>query len=210
MTEPDFVSDERSASKPGAPREAGAGFERAEPESAAVETGDTCVNCGAVLSGAYCHACGQIARSRIKMFRELVADVASDTFAYDSRMWRTLRRLVTSPGFLSREYVLGRRVRYTPPFRLYLVLSVILFVTLSAVFDRIDFTSPDEVVAELEATLPDLPELEGGEGWLERQQITFHRNAMLVAADPGPMLRNLVGMLPQMMFVLLPLLAAGS
>lgn len=48
---------------------------------------------------------------------------------WDSRGFRTLRSLALRPGFLTREYRRGRRVRYLPPLRLYLVVSVaFLFV----------------------------------------------------------------------------------
>jgi hypothetical protein len=46
----------------------------------------------------------------------------------DSRLWRTLLYLLIRPGFLTREFFAGRRVRYLPPFRLYLVISVLFFV----------------------------------------------------------------------------------
>ena len=46
----------------------------------------------------------------------------------DSRLWRTLWYLLARPGFLTREFFAGRRVRYLPPFRLYLVISVVFFL----------------------------------------------------------------------------------
>ncbi|HEX4618103.1 MAG TPA: DUF3667 domain-containing protein [Steroidobacteraceae bacterium] len=50
----------------------------------------------------------------------------------DSRLWATLRALLFKPGFLTREFLDGRRARYLPPVRLYLVLSVIFFLALAA------------------------------------------------------------------------------
>jgi hypothetical protein len=49
----------------------------------------------------------------------------------DSRLWRTLWYLLARPGFLTREFFAGRRVRYLPPFRLYLVISLVFFLTVS-------------------------------------------------------------------------------
>ena len=46
----------------------------------------------------------------------------------DSRLWRTLWYLLARPGFLTREFFEGQRVRYLPPFRLYLVISVLFFL----------------------------------------------------------------------------------
>ena len=129
-------------------------------------------------------------------------------FTYDARIWRTLRRLVASPGFLSREYVLGRRARYTPPFRLYLVVSLLTFLTLSFLVDHAGIALPGNVRIEIDPPPPAAPTAPAGEtSWLERQRLALERNGAAVAADPARLLGNIVGMLPQTMFVLLPLLA---
>lgn len=47
-------------------------------------------------------------------------------------MWRTLIPLFFQPGVLTRDYFAGRRGRYLPPFRTYLVLSVLFFLIASA------------------------------------------------------------------------------
>jgi hypothetical protein len=41
--------------------------------------------------------------------------------------------LLFKPGFLTREFLAGKRVRYLPPLRLYLVLSVLFFVIFGSV-----------------------------------------------------------------------------
>lgn len=64
-------------------------------------------------------------------------EFASETFESfthaDSRLWRTLWLLLTRPGFLTVEFLEGRRARYLPPFRLYLVMSVVLFLVAATV-----------------------------------------------------------------------------
>jgi hypothetical protein len=92
---------------------------------------DNCLNCGEVLSGQYCSYCGQRADVRVISLWELLRDLVGDLFELDSRLWRTLRPLVTRPGLLTREYLSGRRAQYTPPFRMYLVLSVVFFLVVS-------------------------------------------------------------------------------
>jgi len=67
-------------------------------------------------------------------------DLASETLYYDSRMWRTLQCLLLKPGFLSSEHVQGRRARYTPPVRLYLVASILAFLMVSAVVGSVDYS----------------------------------------------------------------------
>ena len=87
-----------------------------------------CLNCGAVLSGQYCGQCGQRARRRMITVWELLRDVVDGLFDADSRLWRTLVPLLLRPGFLTAEYLYGRRVRYLPPLRTYLVLSFLFFL----------------------------------------------------------------------------------
>ena len=94
------------------------------------ERGDspTCLNCGAPLAGQYCGQCGQRASSRFISIWELIRDAFGDLFELDSRLWRTLLPLLARPGKLTKDYLEGRRARYMPPFRMYLVLSLIFFV----------------------------------------------------------------------------------
>ena len=117
-----------------------------------------CLNCGAELQGQYCGTCGQRARNRLISLWELLQDAFGDLFEIDSRLWRTLVPLLIRPGRLTRDYLEGRRARYMPPFRMYLVLSVIFFVVaffdpqddLSLLFEPEPEPVPEEV-AEKEA-----------------------------------------------------------
>ena len=54
------------------------------------------------------------------------------------------------PGVLTREYLAGRRRSYTPPLRLYLVISVSFFVLVSWLAGRGYLLDPDQTV-ELDA-----------------------------------------------------------
>lgn len=95
--------------------------------------GQHCLNCDAVISGQYCGQCGQRAAGRLISLWELIRDAFGDLFEMDSRLWRTLIPLLIRPGRLTVEYLQGRRVRYMPPFRMYLVLSLVFFLV--AFFD---------------------------------------------------------------------------
>ena len=95
-----------------------------------------CLNCGTQLTGQYCGQCGQRALSRFISIWELLRDAFGDLFELDSRLWRTLAPLLARPGLLTKDYLEGRRARYMPPFRMYLVLSLLFFVV--AFFDPRD------------------------------------------------------------------------
>ncbi len=129
--------------------------------------GPTCLNCRAPLSGQYCGQCGQRATSRLISLFELIRDAFGDLFELDSRLWRTLYPLLLRPGRLTRDYLEGRRARYMPPFRMYLVLSLIFFVV--AFFDpRDDFAILYEPVENGEVVDEDRAEqIEEARGELE-------------------------------------------
>ena len=87
-----------------------------------------CRNCGTQLLGQYCGHCGQRSRNRLISLWELISDAFGDLFEIDSRLWQTLHQLMLKPGRLTRDYLEGRRARYMPPFRMYLVTSLVFFV----------------------------------------------------------------------------------
>ena len=87
----------------------------------------TCNNCGAVAEGAYCPDCGQETKLRLPTLREFLREAAGRYVAIDGRFWRSLVALLARPGFLTREYLAGRRRRYIRPARLYLFATLIFF-----------------------------------------------------------------------------------
>ena len=91
----------------------------------------SCRNCGARLSNQYCSVCGQRAVVRIVSLWEVLRELVDELFFLESRVWQTLGPLFFRPGRLTMDYLAGRRARYVPPVRLYIVLSVIFFVVVS-------------------------------------------------------------------------------
>ena len=75
-----------------------------------------------------CAACGQRNEPHLHTVAHFAAEAFESISHADSRLWSTLWYLLARPGFLTREFFKGRRVRYLPPFRLYLVISVVFFV----------------------------------------------------------------------------------
>jgi hypothetical protein len=111
-----------------------------------------CLNCGSYMRGQYCAVCGQRAHSRLISLWELVRDAFGDLFELDSRLWQTVVPLLLRPGKLTFDYLQGRRARYMPPFRMYLVLSLLFFV--------VAFFDPRE---DLSLLFEPQPEAEAGE-----------------------------------------------
>ena len=126
-----------------------------------------CLNCGTELRGQYCGNCGQRARGRLISLWELLQDAFGDLFEIDSRLWQTLVPLLIRPGRLTLDYLEGRRARYMPPFRMYLVLSVIFFVVaffnpqddLSLLFEPEPAPTPEETAKKREEAEADVNEV---------------------------------------------------
>jgi uncharacterized protein DUF3667 len=87
-----------------------------------------CANCHSALAGEYCAACGQRHEPHVHTVAHFAGEALESVSHADSRLWRTLWYLLARPGFLTREFFAGRRVRYLPPFRLYLVISLVFFL----------------------------------------------------------------------------------
>ena len=117
-----------------APADPAAGSSQCVPAPAATPAPvvPRCDNCGASVPGRYCGACGQRLEPPIHSLWHFLRVATEDVTHADSRLWRTLAALLFKPGFLTREFLDGRRARYLPPVRLYLVLSVAFFLTLAA------------------------------------------------------------------------------
>jgi hypothetical protein len=94
-----------------------------------------CLNCGDATVGMFCPRCGQRKVDVRISLRRMLGEVLEDQLSVNSTLPRTLGALLFRPGHLTREYVLGRIVRYIPPFRLYLVTSLLFFIILPLIAD---------------------------------------------------------------------------
>lgn len=81
--------------------------------------------------GNYCGSCGQEVKDFRRPFFRLSSEAISSLLELDGRSFRTLFYLLTKPAHLSKEYFSGRRMQYTPPLRLFLVISVSFFLLVS-------------------------------------------------------------------------------
>ena len=91
----------------------------------------TCLSCGARVSGAFCSECGQKNDDMRRSFFRLAREYIEVSFAFDGRMWRTIGLLAARPGLVPHQFANGRRQRYTPPVRLFIVVSFLFFLMFS-------------------------------------------------------------------------------
>lgn len=83
-----------------------------------------CPNCGLARRGEYCAECGQRGGGRLTV-PGIAQQVAHDVLNLDRGILFTALELTRRPGDAIRDYVQGRRVRYTGPVK-YFVLTVAL------------------------------------------------------------------------------------
>ena len=108
-----------------------------------------CANCREPLIGPFCAVCGQPRDVHRRSIRRLTADFFADIVSFDSRILRTARALMLQPGELASAYHQGRTQPFVPPVRLYLFVSLIFFLVLSAAHIAIfqfDLSVTNEVI----------------------------------------------------------------
>lgn len=93
---------------------------------------DVCPNCNEQLFGPYCHRCGErrFERERLSLKRFAVNSFHELIDIEHSKIWTTFYALVFKPGFLTREYLAGRKSRYLTPLKVCLIvfgLSLFLY-----------------------------------------------------------------------------------
>lgn len=90
-----------------------------------------CANCGAVLVGPYCAQCGQERHTRRRSISESVRRLYREIVGLENQVIRTVIALLVEPGELPLAFHRGRTRRYVPAVRLYLLVSLLFFLTLS-------------------------------------------------------------------------------
>ncbi|MES2731874.1 MAG: DUF3667 domain-containing protein [Bacteroidota bacterium] len=94
---------------------------------------DFCLNCNHPMPDDYnfCPVCGQENIDNRAAIGMLAEEFINTFFAYDSRFLRSIIPFLFRPGFLTNQFLLGRRLSYVHPLRLYLVVSLIYFTIIS-------------------------------------------------------------------------------
>jgi len=108
--------------------------------------GKTCLNCENDISEEdnFCPHCGQVNDLKKVSLKQYLSAYFDDFLSFDSRFLNTIVGLVFKPGFVTKNYVEGKRMRYMNPFRLYIQITILFFLVVG-IFSTIDnFKSIDE------------------------------------------------------------------
>ncbi len=185
-----------------------------------------CPNCQSPLSGNFCAQCGQKNRTFIRPFRKLVEDFLGDYFTFDTRLFHSLKPLIFKPGFLTVEYLQGRRIRYIPPLRMYLFTSVLFFFLVSLggyqpQFARnvelkpapsadslsADSLAADTLQAPSDVFLPDSSEISKNDDFSDEFRRWLFKRLQKLDGNMAPINAAALHNIPNMMFLLLPVFA---
>jgi hypothetical protein len=182
-----------------------------------------CLNCGEPVHENYCGRCGQENEDRTTGLKPLLSDFLSEIASFDSKLVRTIKPLIFQPGRLTNAYNEGKRVSYLSPLKMYLVASVIFFITLAYKLPvgiiKTDQAPPERQVGTTVKTgssSPDPENMEEFERWardpeIAKKQSRFERyltqKVLHVKEDPKAFIARMLDNVPKMMFVLLPFFA---
>jgi len=123
-----------------------------ESEAANAAAGTArCPNCGTPRTGHFCANCGQKAAPLAPTLASFMHEFTHEVVNVDGKIFRSVRLLLTRPGFLTREIFAGRRASYLSPIRLYLIASILAFAAMTFFnsFGEVNFEytpSPGETV----------------------------------------------------------------
>ena len=170
---------------------------------------DYCLNCGAPTPDNFCPHCGQRNTHYRVSIWQLLGEAAGELFQLDSRVLVTIGNLLWRPGRLTNEYVAGRRVSYSPPLRLYLVTSLLYFVSLSLVSWAGEDDKPARPAPTKSSSSPNIKIFEDSNNpWAKRikNRVDAFQNPTQVDGTER-FVQAMVGHIPTALFVLVPVFA---
>lgn len=179
------------------------------PMPAASATPTACFNCGTALAGPFCSECGQRVRPLDPTLGEFLDETTEQLTNWDGKIPSTLKTLFLRPGALTVDVLQGRRARWLPPLRVYLICSIAYFVSIP-LMEAVTRRQARELVRFGLYTTPgqELPpdiraELDSSDvvRWVGRDRVER------ILTNEGAFNRTLNAAFPKAMFVLLPLFA---
>ena len=96
-----------------------------------------CTNCENNLEeiDAFCPNCGQKNLDRKVPFWVFTWEFIQSNLHLDARLWSTLRYFILRPGFLTVEFMEGKRKRYVYPIQLFLFMGFLCFLVVASYVD---------------------------------------------------------------------------
>lgn len=104
--------------------------------------GTECLNCGHPLDlgDKYCPNCSQANSVKKLTLRDYFEEFLCELINYDSKLLRTFYTMMVKPGTITKDFINGKRISYTNPFRFLLSLAFLylLLFSFDSDFQRLD------------------------------------------------------------------------
>ena len=85
------------------------------------------MTCGAAAPGRYCAECGESTGHRDYALTHFVEELVESVTHLDGRVFASFRSLLTRPGALTRDFLLGRRKKQFGPVQFFVICNVVYF-----------------------------------------------------------------------------------
>ena len=176
------------------------------PPGASGEARPRCKNCGTPLHGPYCSDCGQRDFDFHRSFGHALRDAIETWFNVDASFLHGFYTLLFQPGRMTRDFNEGRRARHVPPFRFYLVVSILFFVT---------FTPPQLHLRNVDLDLGGSNVVTDGAAFKATSPVGSSERALedrIIAhlRDPDAFVQTVLERVPNAMLIGVPVLALMS
>lgn len=88
----------------------------------------SCLSCGTKIDGNYCPHCGvKIINSQDYSLKHFIQHAFGVITNFDNHFLKSFYLLLVKPGFLTKEYLIGRRKLYLKPVQMFLIANFIYF-----------------------------------------------------------------------------------
>ncbi len=156
-----------------------------------------CANCRQPAKGNFCSNCGQSAKDMHQPFWQIIITFVGEALSFDGKFYHTLKLLLFRPWVLTQDFMKGKRVCYTPPFRMYLFATFFAFLLLSF------YLSPNETnIINTEDTIKT-----DTTATLNHFEIAVKKATLFADREPELFADTILKKASQALFVLLPLFA---
>lgn len=85
----------------------------------------SCKNCGSPVTDKYCAHCGQPTTTKRITFSGLIHDAFHLFTHVDKGILFTLKKLITAPGTMQRDFIDGDRARHQKPFAMFFICATV-------------------------------------------------------------------------------------
>lgn len=162
-----------------------------------------------------------MAKMRRRTLWMLIADFFAHSFAYDGRFWRTLIPLVVKPGQVTEQNLNERWVSFLPPLRIFLVISLAFFITVTSIVPTFlkggkVFSVTNSEGEQIDQAIPTERARALSDDWILTRKFNDLIESKVAKINEMPpevrdfaLYRGMIGAIPMTLLLAIPLFAFG-